>query len=98
MSSQTFRLIELTFALLQTMKRDGHNHIPALLAQRRRGPVNKQSGQERLEPQRTLIFVAVNDFPDHAAGRDRGARMAKVQLQFPAVTALKRRGEIDLKG
>src|SRR6266571_3801261 len=97
MPGQSFGLVELAFALFHTMQRHRNNRVPSLLAQARRGRPHQQIGQERLEPERALVFVTVNDFEHHAARRDGRAGAAELQSHLAAVAALERRGDRALE-
>jgi hypothetical protein len=58
------------------------------------GLADEQVGEKRLEPQRALVFVAMDRFPHDAARDHRRARGTEMQFHFAAVGAFKRRGEI----
>src|SRR5439155_20960023 len=50
---------------------------------------DQQVGQKRFEPERTPVFIAVNDIEDQGAGNDRSPSESKVKFHFPAVAAFK---------
>ena len=63
---EALRLVELSFAFLESMERDGDNHVPTPSTKWVGGLLNEQLSEERFHPECTLIFVTVDKIEDHA--------------------------------
>ena len=91
-------LVEFALALFGRVQWDRHYPVPTLPGQLRAGRLNEQLGEERLKPERPLVFVAMDYVEDLVARDDRRASRRKLRLQIPAVAAVKRRRDCAFKG
>src|SRR5581483_6020784 len=95
---ETLGLVELAFAILGRVQRDGNDHIARLLLEDRFCRADEEIGEERLEPQGALVFVAVDDFEHEFVGSDGGAGGAEMELQFATVAAFEFRRDVTFIG
>ncbi len=92
-------LVEFAFALLGGMQRNGRDEIPFFGAEGRGGFANEEVGEERLEPEGSVVFIAVNDIEDELVGADGGASAGEGPGHVFAVLALKLgRGDVAVVG
>ena len=94
MARQPLGLIEFALAMFHRIQRNRDDEVPVLFAQGGFRLADEQVGEKWLEPERALVFVAVDCLPDDAARDHRRACRVEMQLHLAAVRAFKWRGQI----
>lgn len=96
--TEALGLVEFPFALFGGVERDGDDHVPGFAAEFGGGFPDEEIGEEGLEPEGALVFVAVDDVQYRFPRQNGGAGVDEVEFHFTAVFAFEGGGDVALIG